>query len=182
MKLDLRLQAGHFTTVKPLPIRIWSGSALPLEIAGIPGRFGGKNITGVNISVTNADGVTVIAAAEKKDGEWCALFAASNFANYGTVVSGLRVIANTPLQSVTVCIADLVIAQSDSSAQPGDPTSSYQRKGDDEYFKTAVIDGVQHYTKQQMSYDPEIGWGAEWVGDYILVNGQFVPANGEVGA
>lgn len=48
-----------------------------------------------------------------------------------------------------------------------------------EYFKSYSRDGVQHYVRQVMSYDEEIGWGADWVGDYVIVDGKFVEFKGE---
>ena len=55
---------------------------------------------------------------------------------------------------------------------------SYISKGDDVYIKSYVdSDGVQHYLKQVMSYDEDMAaWGADWQGDYILVDSAFTPA------
>ena len=48
-----------------------------------------------------------------------------------------------------------------------------------EYFKSYSKDGVQHYVRQVMSHDEDIGWGADWVGDYVIVDGKFVEFKGE---
>jgi Mn-containing catalase len=56
---------------------------------------------------------------------------------------------------------------------------AYVVKGSDVYLKSEVVAEVQHYVKQVMSYDPEIGWGADWTGDYILADGEFIPVNAE---
>lgn len=44
------------------------------------------------------------------------------------------------------------------------------------FFASEVIDGVQHYKKQELRYDEDMeAWGAEWTGDYIYTTGGFVP-------
>ena len=61
----------------------------------------------------------------------------------------------------------------------GADTSGFARKGDVLYVRSKVVDGVQHYVAQTMTYDDEMGaWGADWSGDYVLSSdGSFIPAN-----
>lgn len=48
------------------------------------------------------------------------------------------------------------------------------------FLESEVIGGVQHYKRQEIRYDAEMGaWGAEWTGDYIYTPGGFVPAEAE---
>ncbi len=70
-----------------------------------------------------------------------------------------------------------VNTETGTSDYDGDGTAEeYYRIGSDLYFKSYSKGGVQHYVKQTMSHDEEIGWGADWTGDYILVDGEFVPS------
>ena len=114
---------------------------------------------------------------------WFALFAASNFANYGEVKCGIKIDATIERRDgtnavVTVGVADLTIAAANANASAGTPVGHYAVKGCDLYLKTQLVEGVQHYTKQTMVHDAEIGWGAEWHGDYIMdASGNFVEAD-----
>lgn len=59
----------------------------------------------------------------------------------------------------------------------GADSSGCVQKGDVLYVRSKVVAGVQHYVAQTMAYDEEMGaWGADWSGDYVLVNGVFVSA------
>lgn len=65
-----------------------------------------------------------------------------------------------------------------AAVAPGLPSSFYVVKGDKMYLRSQIVNGVQHYVEQTMEFDPDIGWGANWTGDYILdADGEFVPAN-----
>lgn len=180
MRIAFDIQAGVDSTLPLMPIGVWTASALPLELEKIPSSLGGGTVTGVTVSVTNADGVTVRGECRKVGGSWLVLFAGSNFANYGTVVRGVRFDAsvNRPDGSravVAIGIADLVIKPGSVHAVAGDPSSSVAHRGDDSYYKTYVQDGQQHYKRAEVVYDADMGdWGFELVGDYVLVGGVFV--------
>jgi len=77
---------------------------------------------------------------------------------------------------MTIGVADMEIKAASANASPGSPGDMVMIKGTDIYFPFGEpVEGVQHYVKQKVVYDPEIGYGAEWVGDYILgSDGQFV--------
>ena len=180
MKINLNIQMENMLTLPVLPVGIYTGSALPLEIQGIPAMMAGGVVSGVSVTVTNADGVPVTGAAAVVGGVWMILFASSNFANYGDVMAGVKIDATIDRRdgtaaTVTVGVADLEIKAASANATPGTPSNRYAVKGGDLYLKTQLVEGVQHYTKQTMAFDPEIGWGAEWSGDYILdASGNFV--------
>lgn len=181
MRIDLKAQIENGLTLPVLPVGVYTGSALPLEIGAVPAKLGGGTVSGLSVTVTNADGVPVTGAAAASGGVWRALFAASNFVHYGEVKSGVKIDAHVEREDgsaaeVTVGLADLVIKPATADATPGTPSSMVMIKGSDIYFpRGAPIDGVQHYIKQVIVYDPDIGYGAEWTGDYILsADGQFV--------
>jgi len=180
MKINLNIQMENKLTLPVMPVGIYTGSALPLEIVGIPALMAGGVVSGVNVTVTNADGIPVTGAAAACGGAWFALFAASNFVSYGNVMAGIKIDATIERRdgttaTVTVGVADLEIKAASANATPGTPSNHYAVKGGDLYLKTQLVEGVQHYTKQSMVFDAEIGWGAEWTGDYILgSDGEFV--------
>lgn len=178
MTIDLSLHIRHGAALPLAPVYTYTGSALPLDIAGIPSSLAGEDVTGVTVSVTNADGISVSATAEKTGNAWRVLFAPSNFDTYGVVAKGVRISASTAAGAVVVATADLVIKAASPSATPGDPTKSYVTKGSDIYLKSFVDgEGAQHYVRQTMQFDARVGWGAVWTGDYILVNGDFMEVN-----
>lgn len=180
MKINLNIQMENVLTMPVMPIGIYTGSALPLEITGIPATMAGGTVRGVDVTVTNADGIPATGSANPVGGVWMVLFAASNFASYGDVTAGVKIDATVEradgsTATVTVGVADLRIKAASANATPGTPANHYALKGGDLYIKTQLVEGVQHYTKQTMAHDPEIGWGAEWSGDYILdSSGNFV--------
>lgn len=181
MKVLLKLQVEADQTLPPMPVKVYTGSALPLELVGIPAEMAGGKVTGVRVSVTNADGLPLTGECVKVGEEWHTLFAAAGFTNYGFVKQGVRfdvVVdrADGSTAKVIIGVADLEVKAASPSAVAGKPSLDYVVKGDDIYFKSAVVDGVQHYVKQSMKYDPRVGWGADWGGDYILsADGQYVP-------
>ena len=181
MKIDLKIQMGNMLTLPVMPVGIYTGSALPLEIQGIPAMMVGGVVSGVSVTVTNADGIPVTGTAAVVGGVWMILFASSNFANYGDVMAGVKIDATVirpdgTTAVVTVGVADLRIKAASVNAMPGTPSNMVMFKGTDIYFPFGdPVEGVQHYVKQRVVYDPEIGYGAEWEGDYILgSDGQFV--------
>jgi hypothetical protein len=179
MKLDLSRNIDFDATLPIGPVRVFSASVLTLELKGIPAKRGGKRVDGVLVSVTNADGMLVTANAVKIGAIWFVRFAASNFANYGVVENGVAVALvydDEPRECIGRGQFEVVAASAE--AKPGTPTAAYVSKGDELYVKANVVDGVQHYLLQSMVYDAEMeAWGAEWTGDYILVDGEFVAAN-----
>ena len=184
MKIDLANQIGCDPALPLLPLRGYTGSALLAELCGIPDVLCGFPVASVAVSLVTPDAEPVTAAAEKAGGEWRALFAASCFAGYGTVRRGFRVTAalkraDGTTFNLVLGVGNLEILAGSPEATPGDPSRTFVQKGGDVYLKSTVVDNVQHYVKQVMEYDAEIGWGATWTGDYILVNGEFTEA--EVG-
>ena len=180
MKINLNIQMENMLTLPVMPVGIYTGSALPLEIVGVPAMMAGGVVSGVSVPVTNADGVPLTGEAVAVGGAWMVLFAASNFANYGDVMAGVKIDAVVARRDgttavVTVGVADLKIKAASANATAGTPSNMVAVKGSDVYCKTQVVNGVQHYVKQVMSHNPEIGWGADWTGDYILgSDGNFV--------
>jgi len=180
MKVDLTVQMEKKLTLPPMPVGIYTGSALPLEIVGIPAMMSGGVVSGVSVTVTNADGIPVTGTAEIIGGTWMILFAASNFANYGEVMAGIRIDATVARRDgttavVTVGVIDFEVKAASADATAGTPSNMVMVKGGDIYCKSQMVGGVQHYVKQVISHDPEIGWGADWTGDYVLgSDGQYV--------
>lgn len=181
MKISLKDQAKISTALPMQCAATFTGSALPLEFVDIPGEIGGAAVVAVAATITNADGAAATAPCEHAAGVWRVTFAASCFEHYGFVERGVSVAltlrdGSGNERGMVLAVGDLEVKRSSPSAAPGDPEKSYQIKGEDIFVKTRVIDDVQHYARQQMSYDAEMGaWGADWLGDYILVDGEFVP-------
>ena len=179
MTLDVSYQVQHDMSLQPLPVKMNTGSALPLEIIGIPSQLGGEDVIGVTVTVTNPDGVSATGAAEFSFGAWRVRFAAALFAAYGTVLRGVKISVYTANSTTVVALADLVVAAANADAVAGNPGAHYQAKGGDTYFKSEVIDGVQHYKRVTIGYNARLGvWGYnDPEGDYILdSNGDFTPA------
>lgn len=180
MIVELDLQVKHGLALPAMPVSTVTDSALPLEIRGIPAWIAGNEVTGVSVTVTNANGVPATAPARNANGVWYVLFAASNFTAWGDVAKGVKFAAavahgDGSSSEVVLAVADLSIVPSSPSAVKGGGDAAYVAKGSDVYLKSTVVDGVQHYVKQTMAYDPDIGWGAIWDGDYILsAEGEFV--------
>lgn len=181
MKISLKDQAKISPALPMQCAATFTGSALPLEFVDIPGEIGGAAVVAVAATVTNADGAAATAPCEHAGGVWRVTFAASCFEHYGFVERGVSVAltlrdGSGNERGMVLAVGDLEVKRSSPSAAPGDPEKSYQIKGEDIFVKTRVIDDVQHYARQEMSYDAEMGaWGADWLGDYILVDGEFVP-------
>lgn len=180
MKINLYRNTRYDPTFKIGPAKCYTASAMPLEFVGIPDQWSGGTVTAVTITVVNADGVPLTAPATKDGDTWRILFAASNFATYGRIDHGLKVEAaitrpDGAVYILTVGIGGVEIKQGDANAEAGEPMAAYVVKGSDVYLKSELINGVQHFVRQTMEYDPDIGWGANWGGDFILVAGDFVP-------
>lgn len=172
----------------PKCVYVKTGSALPVEFYDLPLCYNGLRVIGVRVSVTNADGVAVDAPCEKRGARWFVQFAASNFTNYGFVSKGFRVTlelkddeANRGWEYVAAT-GDIDIGASTATAMPGNPGNVFVTKGGELFVRSHVIDGVQHYVKQEMVFDPDplLGWGAKWTGDYILSQaGDYISVNQE---
>lgn len=184
MKIDLARQIATDPTLPAGPLKGHTGSAALAELVGIPDRLGGGTVATVSVAIVTPDGLPVSGTAEKVGCEWHVLFAPSNFSGYGTTRNGFKAVAvvrreDASTFTMTLGVGNLEISAGTPDAEPGDPSRNYVAKGDDVYCKSTVVDGVQHYVKQSMEYDPEIGWGANWTGDYILVDGEFAPVDSE---
>ena len=180
MKIDAKIQATIDPTFPLAPLRGFTGSAVLVELAGIPGILGGGVVDSLAVSLVTPDGMPVAGFAEKVGAEWHALFAAANFTGYGNVRRGFKATATILRNDGTtfplvIGVGNLEIAAGTPEAHPGDPSKSYAVKGSDIYCKSYKAGDVQHYVKQVMEYDPEIGWGANWTGDYVLEDGDYVP-------
>lgn len=178
MEINFEIQTEYGATIPLLPVKTYTASALPL-ILSVPTSMYGKDVSGVGVSLKNADGVVMTANCNKlAAGIWTTIFGAANFDNYGFVKNGAKFTATlsdgTNTTVITLGIADVEIVASSSQASPGDPSTAYEVKGGEIYVKSRIVQGVQHYVRQNMEYEAEIGWGAVWSGDYVLVNGEFV--------
>lgn len=179
--IDLTHVIGHVN--RPL-VDIWllSGSAAAISIIGVPRSFAGIAITGVALQLTNADGTTQTLTAHVVGDLWCVIFPASHFASYGIIEGGVRVHALGADESgnavdLTLATGNLCIRQDDPTARPGELINGVWYRGEDVFNKAGAPDahGVQHYKRQVLEYDADMAdWGVSWVGDYVLVNGQFV--------
>lgn len=182
MKIDLKRNLDFDVSLPIGPVRVFTSSVLTLELGDVPKKRHGRAVAGVTVVVINADGMAATADAEKIGPTYYVRFAASNFAAYGTVENGVAVYLVYE-DETRECVGrgQFQVVAADASAKPGDPTASYVAKGDELYVKSRVDEsGVQHYLLQSMVYDSEMeAWGAEWSGDYILVGGEFVPANAD---
>lgn len=179
MNLDLTMQ-NFDHTLPPMPAKAWTGSALPVTLTGIDPSQGDGTVEAVSVEIVNADGVPFRAPCVASGDAWQTAFVARCFTRYGFVRRGLRVdvtFRRGDGSSVvtTFAIANLIIERASPDAEPGDPATNIARRSDDVYLKSTVVDGVQHYIRQQMVYSEEMAaWGAEWVGDYVLEGGEFV--------
>ena len=162
----------------PIPIRVPCGSPLTLGVVGLPKSALGVKITGCRIRVTNADGVAVSKDCVFADGAWCATFPASHFQGYGAVKRGVIVFAvgkdETGADQLWIeRVGDVRIDAVDASSRPGTPSV---QPGGDVYIKSEVVDGVQHFKREVLAYSArQNAWGAEYVGDYVIIGGEFVP-------
>lgn len=183
MIINFDIQDDFGATMPLMPVRAFTGSSLSLEMA-FRAPVVGAAVTAVKVAITNANNTPATATATRlANGHWAVVFASSNFEEYGFVAKGVKFSATYKLGETTysdqiIGIADLDIIASSANARPGDPDRSYVQKGDEVFVKSYMEDSVQHFVKQTMEYDEDMGaWGANWTGDYILVNGEFVDAN-----
>jgi len=175
MKINVRDQVVN-PAVPLKAVNVFAGSALPIVVVGIGEYLNGKTVRGVTVKLTNANGVEVTGACAVGACGWSVLFAAYNFANYGFVSKGVKVFASvsdgSSTSDVLLGVGDFEILAASASSQPG---TFYALKGDRCFVRSRVVGGVQHYVEQTMEYDAQIGWGANWSGDYILSSsGEFI--------
>lgn len=179
MIIDISHQATFDSTLQLLPVKINTGSALSLDIFGVPKYLAGKPVLSVTVTITNPDAVTASAAADKLGSFWSVKFAASLFTSYGEVLRGLKISATTADATTILALADFVVVAATPDAAAGSPGAHYQSKGGDIYIKSEVIDDIQHYKRLSIAYSSRLGtWGFnDPEGDYVLsANGDFVPA------
>lgn len=164
-----------------MPLSVVCGSALTVGVTGLPKKRLGVKLTGCRIVITNADGVALSKDCAWTDGAWCVTFPASHFQGFGAVLKGVKVMAvGEDEQGVDQIwverIGDLRVLAADASSRPGQPSSV----AGDVYLKSKVIDGVQHYKKLVLTYsEKQKAWGVDQVGDYVIIGGEYVPANVE---
>ena len=164
-----------------LPVCVPCGSARTIGVTGLPSEKLGVKITGCRIRVTNADGVAVTKDCTFVDRAWCVTFPASHFEHYGDVKRGVVIFAvgkdeQGADQLWIERVGDLRVTPVDASSTPGQPTAI----GRDTYHKTRIVDGVQHYKKEVLVYSEKQGaWGADYVGDYVIVGNEYVPFTAE---
>ena len=162
-----------------LPVAVPCGSARTIQVAGKAARPG-VAVTGIRIRVTNTDGVALVKDCVYTGGVWSATFPASHFANYGTVKNGVAIFVvgkdeNGDDQLWMQRVGDLRVFQVSASETPGGTVETPK----DVYHKSAIVDGVQHYKREVLTYsERQHAWGAEYVGDYVFIGGDFVPFGG----
>lgn len=179
MRLDVTLQIKN-PRFSLQDLQGFTSSALPVEVTGMPDDFGAAGeVAVVRIELVTPDGLRLSAVGDRRGASYYALFAADNFPTYGIVRKGVKIYATLvqggASHEMLVAVGDLDISAAAAEAVPGDSAAAYVQKGDKLYLQTTLDEyGVQHYTLQRMVYDDDIGWGAEWVGDYILNGNEFV--------
>lgn len=159
-----------------VPLNVACGSSRTIGVVGLKSRLG-VTVTGCRIRITNADGVALTCDCEKQRGVWCVTFPASHFQNYGSVKNGVVVFAvgkdeRGDDQLWIERVGDLRVYPVDASSTPGGTVETPR----DVYHKSEIIDGVQHYKREVLTYSArQRAWGAEYVGDYVFIGGEFVP-------
>lgn len=158
-----------------LPVNVPCGSSRTIGVVGLGSKYGIK-VTGCRIRVTNADGVSLMKECVFDRGVWVVTFPSSHFQNFGSVKNGVVIFVDGTdergdSQSWIERVGDLKVSDIGvSGAAPGHMDSH------DVYLKSEIVDGVQHYKKEVLVYsERQQAWGADYVGDYILVGGEFTP-------
>lgn len=159
-----------------VPVSVSCGSARTIGVTGLKSRLGIK-VTGCKIRITNADGEAMTKDCSYTDGAWCVTFPASHFAHYGDVKRGVVIFAagkdETGADQLWIeRVGDLRVTAVDASSTPGGHVETPK----DVYHKSEIIDGVQHYKKEILTFSArQNAWGADYVGDYVFIGGEFVP-------
>lgn len=180
MRLDISNQIKRGVQYPLCPIHVLTGSALPIEIMGVPEKRGCGDVVRVKFSVTNADGVKIEAPLKSgNDNIWRGIFSAKNFNSYGFVTRGVSVIIEFIEDGFPhnekIAVGDLYVLQGSPEATPGSGPSSSPTLGADQYLKSEIVDGVQHYKRVEIKYDEDMSdWGFILVGDFILEGNEMV--------
>lgn len=159
-----------------IPVNVSCGSSRTIGVIGLGSKLGVK-VTGCKIRITNADGVAITKDCVYDRGAWCVTFPASHFSNYGTVKNGVVVFAvgkdeSNVDQLWIERVGDLRVTPVDASSLPGGTVETPK----DVYHKSEIVEGVQHYKREVLTYSAkQNAWGAEYVGDYVFIGGEFVP-------
>ena len=181
MRVDLTLQLKYDQTLPVMPVKASANRPLALEFTGIPERVLAPPVTAVKIRLVNADMEPIeVGAAQGPDGGWGALFAPSCFRSWGYVALGFQATLLSGVETLATVMGGLDIRSSEPSVSPGKAAEVYQLAGGDVYKKSKLVGTVQHYVKEELVFDAEIGWGLTWTGDYIKNGGEFVPVESEV--
>ena len=177
MIVDLSAQVREDPALVVPSVRVYTGAPLPLVVAGLPPRLGGVPVASVVVTVVNADGVALaVPFARASDGRRAfGSIAASHFARYGKVTRGFAVAC---LDASGVVLGEwrrtLDVQPGGVGVEPGDASRTFQEKGGDQFIKTEIVEGVQHYAKIELARDPRVNsYLARYTGDYILVDGTF---------
>lgn len=163
-----------------MPVCVPCGSAYTVRLIGSR-DIRGVRIAGYGVRITNADGVSLTRQCVKDSGEWVATFPASHFQNYGDVKNGVAILEygaeSDGTEHMWICrVGDLRVFPVDASSTPGGQTAQPR----DVYHKSEIVDGVQHYKREVLTWsERQRAWGADYVGDYVFVGGDYVPFTGE---
>lgn len=177
MIVDVAEQVREDPALAAPPVRTYTGAPLPIVVAGLPPRLGGVPVASVVVTVVNADGVSLaVPFVRASDGRRAfGSFAASHFVRYGNVTRGFAV-ACLDAQGARLgeWRRNLEVMPGGVGVEPGDTGRTYQEKGGDQFIKTEIVEGVQHYAKIELARDPRVNsYLARYTGDYILVDGTF---------
>lgn len=181
VKADISYTAQNAESFLP-PVIVRGSSDVTLVITGMA-ALDGARIREVKVAATNVSGTGLEITASKVGSYFVATLPGVFFADPGIVTSGLIIkgegsdAAGTSAAWV-LGVADIEILDIATGAVPAPEelnANDYSLKGADTYVKSRIVDGVQHYCLQTITYDEEMeAWGATWSGDYILNdNGTF---------
>ena len=158
-----------------LPLRAVTcglNSALRLTLVNIP-----DEATAVTVTVP-----AIVEGAETRLACNCTrsgfLWTASLAPNYFPALIGrgtYSVIATIDSQPTWLGTGDFTVVSTELTGSTPPPGAGiYQKKDDDLYLKTVIINDVQHFAKQDLVWDSDMeAYGLTWTGDYILVDGEF---------
>lgn len=182
MTISLKEQMKN-PSVPLQPVYTFADSSLPVAIVDVPFCREDGLVTGVWMTVTNADGMPCRAPALKCGPAWRVAFAPGVFDHVGFIARGVKIDlvlsdGDGHESLSTAGVGDIDIMPTATNVTPGDASRTFVLKGSDIYCKSEIIGDVQHYKKQAIVFDAEMGaWGAEWTGDYILNDGEYVDAS-----
>ena len=163
-----------------VPVTVPCGSSRTICVVP-PRRRRGATALACSVRITNADGVAMTKECVMADGLWTATFPASHFQRYGTVKNGVAVVLagkdeRGNDETWIARVGDLRVSPIDAGSMPGTGAPR------DVYHRSEVVGGVQHYKRETLAYSERQGaWGAEYEGDYVYRNGEYVPFVAEGG-